>query len=58
MLAHLLNRGESLNFSNTKELLAERDVKWNVSKNPQLYFNRVEKAIKCLARNGINSDLN
>jgi hypothetical protein len=29
-----------------------------VIKNPQLYFNRVEKAIKCLARSRINSDLN
>jgi hypothetical protein len=27
-------------------------------KTPQQYFNRVEKAIKGLARNGINSDLN
>jgi hypothetical protein len=58
MLEHLHNRGGSLDFVDTKELLAERDDKWNVSKNPQLYFNRVEKSIKGLARNEINSDLN
>ena len=58
MLEHLLTRGGALDFADTKDLLAERDGEWNVAENPQLYFNRVEKAIKGLARNGINSDLN
>jgi hypothetical protein len=49
MLDHLLARGETLDFADTKELLAKRDGEWNTSKIPQLYFNRVEKAIKGLA---------
>jgi hypothetical protein len=58
MLNHLLNRGLALDFAETHDLLAERDGEWNVNKNPQIYFNRVEKAFKILARIGINSDLN
>ncbi len=58
MLDHLLARGGALDFADTKELLAERDGEWNVSENPQLYFNRVEKVMKGLLRNGITSDLN
>jgi hypothetical protein len=58
MLDHLLARGGALDFADTKELLAERDGEWNISENPQLYFNRVEKAMKGLLRNGITSDLN
>ncbi len=58
MLEHLLNRGGALNLADTKELLAQRDGEWNINKNPQVYFNRVEKAIKGLAQNGITSDLN
>jgi hypothetical protein len=58
MLDHLLARGGALDFADTKELLTERDGEWNISKNPQLYFNRVEKATKGLLRNGITSDLN
>jgi len=58
MLEHLLARGGALDFADTKELLAERDGEWNVSENPQLYFNRVEKAMKELLRNGITSDPN
>jgi hypothetical protein len=58
MLDHLLTRGGALDFADTKELLAERDGEWNVSENPQLYFNRVEKAMKGLLRNGITSDPN
>jgi hypothetical protein len=56
MFGHLLNRGGALNFADTKNLLAERDGKWNVNKYPQIYFNRVEKAIKSLAQIEINSD--
>jgi hypothetical protein len=58
MLDHLLARGGALDFADTKELLTERDGEWNISENPQLYFNRVEKAMKELLRNGITSDLN
>ena len=45
MLTHLRNRGGALDFADTKMLLAERDEKWNISEVPQLYFNRVEKAM-------------
>jgi hypothetical protein len=58
MIEHLLTRGGALDFADTKHLLSERDGEWNVTENPQIYFNRVEKAIKGLIRNGINSDLN
>ena len=58
MLDHLLARGGALDFADTKELLTERAGEWNASKNPQLYFNRVEKAMKGLLRNGITSDPN
>ncbi len=58
MLEHLLNRGGALDFADTKNLIAEIDGKWNVNKNPQIYFNRVEKAMKSHTQNGINSDLN
>jgi hypothetical protein len=38
--------------------LAERDGEWDASEVPQIYFDRVEKAIQGLTRTGINSDLN
>jgi hypothetical protein len=58
MLNHLLNQGGMLDFADMKELLADRDGEWNVNKNQQPYFNRVEKAMKGLTRCGITSDLN
>jgi len=58
MLTHLRNRRGALDFADTKTLLAERDGEWDASEVPQLYFNRVEKAIQGLTRAGINSDLN
>jgi hypothetical protein len=58
MLEYLRNRGGALDFADTNTLLAERDREWDASKIPQLYFNRVEQAIKGLTRAGINSDLN
>ena len=58
MLTHLRNRGGALDFADTKTLLAERDGEWDASEVPQLYFNRVEKAMQGLTRAGINSDLN
>ncbi len=58
MIDHLCNRGGALDFADTKTLLAERDTEWNASKVPQLYFNRVEKAMRGLTRASINSNLN
>jgi hypothetical protein len=58
ILTHLQNQGGALDFADTKTLLAERDGKWDASEVPQIYFNRVEKAIQELTRAGINSDLN
>jgi len=58
MLDHLKSRGGSLDIADTKKLIAERDAEWDISENPQKYFNRVEQAIKALTRAGITSDLN
>ncbi len=58
MINHLQNRGGTLNFADTKTLLAERDGEQDASKIQQLYFNRIEKAIKSLTQAGINSDPN
>jgi len=58
MIDHLKARGGSLDFADTKTLLAERDMEWDLSENPQVYFNRVEKAVKALTRAGITSDMN
>jgi hypothetical protein len=58
MLKHILNRGGALNFADIKELLAQQDGEWNINKNPQVYFNQVEKAIKSQAQNRITSNLN
>jgi hypothetical protein len=58
MLTHLRNQGGALDFADTKTLLAERDGEWDASKVPQLYFNRVEKAIQGLTRAGFTSNLN
>ena len=58
MINHLRNRGGALDFADTKTLLAERDGEWDASKIPQLYFNRVKKAMNGLTQAGIKSDLN
>ncbi len=58
MMNHLRNRGGALDFADTKTLLAERDGEWDASKVPELYFNRVEKAMQGLTHAEINSDLN
>ena len=58
MIDHLKARGGALDFADTKTLLAERDSEWDVSENPQVYFNRVEKTVKALTRAGITSDMN
>jgi hypothetical protein len=57
IINHLRSRGGALDFVDTKTLLAEKDAEWDVSEVPQIYFNRVEKAIKGLTRTGIVSDL-
>jgi len=58
MLNHHRNQGGALDFADTKTLFAEQDGEWDPSEVPQLYFNRVEKAIHGLTHAGINSDLN
>ncbi len=58
MINHLKVRGGALDFADTKTLLAERDMEWDVSENPQIYFNRVKKAVKALARAKITSNMN
>ncbi len=58
MIHHLKVRGGALDFADTKTLLAERDMEWDISKNPQIYFNRVEKAVKTLTRANITSNMN
>jgi hypothetical protein len=58
IINYLRSQGGALDFVDTKTLLAERDAEWDVSEVHQIYFNRVEKAIKGLTRAGIVSDLN
>jgi hypothetical protein len=58
MIDHLKARRGALDFADTKTLLAERDMEWDLSENPQVYFNRVKKAVKALTRAGITSDMN
>ncbi len=58
MINHLKIRGGALDFADTKTLIAERDMEWDVSENPQIYFNRVKKAVKALTRANINTDMN
>ena len=58
MIDHLKARGGALDFADTRTLLSERDTEWDISENPQVYFNRVEKAVKALTRAGITSDMN
>jgi hypothetical protein len=48
MLKHLLDWGGALDFADTTNLLAKRDGEWNVNKSSQIYFTRVEKAMKSL----------
>jgi hypothetical protein len=58
MIDHLRNREGALGFADTKTLLVERDTEWKLSKVQQLYFSKVEKAMRGLTRAGINSDPN
>ncbi len=43
IIDHLKIRGGALDFADTKTLITERDIEWDVSENPQIYFNRVKK---------------
>ena len=47
-----------MDFTDTKKLISEQDSEWDANEVPQVYFNRVEKAIKQLERAGIQSNLN
>ena len=58
MINHLRSRGGHLDFTDTRRLISERDSEWDTNEVPQVYFNRVEKAIKQLERAGIQSNLN
>ena len=56
IINHLRSQGGALDFADTKTLLAERDAEWD-SEVPQIYFNRVEKAIKGLTRAAIKLEV-
>jgi hypothetical protein len=58
MIDHLKACGGSLDFADTKTLIVKRGAEWDISENPQKYFNRVEQAIKVLTHAGITSDPN
>lgn len=58
MISHLRARGGQLDFTDTKTLISERDAEWDANEVPQVYFNRVEKAIKQLENGGITSNMN
>jgi hypothetical protein len=58
MIDHLKIRGGALDFADTKTLIAEKDMEWDISDNPQIYFHRVEKAVKVLTRVNISTDMN
>jgi hypothetical protein len=47
-----------MDFMDTKKLISEQDSEWDTNEVPQVYFNRVEKAIKQLERARIQSNLN
>ncbi len=47
-----------MDFTDTKKLISERDSEWDTNEVPQVYFNRVKKAIKQLKRAWIQSNLN
>ncbi len=56
MITHLRNRSGQMDFTDTKKLISEQDSEWDTNEVPQVYFNRVEKAIKQLKRAGIQSN--
>jgi hypothetical protein len=56
MLTHLRIRWGVVDFVDITALVAECDAPWSVDEVPTLYFNRVEKAMKQLAKANINWD--
>jgi hypothetical protein len=58
MITHLRNCGGQMDFRDTKKLILEQDSERDTDEVPQVYFNRVEKAIKQLERARIQLNLN
>ncbi len=58
MITHLRARSGQLDFTDTNKLISERDAEWDVSEVPQVFFNRVKKAVKQLKNAGITSNMN
>ena len=56
MITHLRSRWGTVDFVDISALITECDAPWNVAEVPQVYFNRVEKAVKQLAKASINID--
>jgi hypothetical protein len=56
MLTHLHNCWGVIDFVDIMVLMAECDVPWNVAEVPTIYFNRLEKAMKQLAKANITWD--
>ena len=56
MLTHLRTRWGSVDFVDITALMAECDAPWSAAEVPTIYFNRVEKAMKQLARANIHWD--
>jgi hypothetical protein len=56
MLTYLHNCWGVVEFVDITALMAECDAPWSVDEVPTLYFNRVQKAMKQLAKANINWD--
>jgi hypothetical protein len=56
MLTHLRNRWGVVDFVDITALMSECDAPWSVAEVPTIYFNRVEKAMKQLAKVNITWD--
>ena len=56
MVAHLRTRWGTVDYVDITALMAECDHPWSVAEVPTVYFNRVEKAVKQLARAGVTWD--
>ena len=53
MVTHLQTRWGTVDYVDITTLMAECDHPWSVAEVPTVYFNRVEKAVKQLARAGV-----
>jgi hypothetical protein len=56
MVTHLQNCWGMVNYVDITALMAECSNPWSITEAPTVYFNRVEKAVKQLARAGITWD--